>query len=130
MSLASAGPVSFFSGLFSHASDPADTASTSAPKPKAAAAKPTQTASVVAARPKPASQAAVPAQAPAQTEVKSANAAATKPAAPQQPAALTPQQPAPAPAVETASNNNPSLLRGAQATVPAGSFDSRWGAMR
>jgi len=34
-----------------------------------------------------------------------------------------------APPTETASNTT-TLLRGAQATVPAGSFDSRWGAMR
>jgi hypothetical protein len=39
-----------------------------------------------------------------------------------------PQPPAETPPTETASNA--SLLRGAQATVPAGSFDSRWGAMR
>jgi murein L,D-transpeptidase YafK len=134
VSLASADPTSFFSNLFSHAPDPADTAAASKPKPSVV--KPTQTASAAAAiRPKPAGPAAAPAQTPAQSEVKSANAGATKPAASQQPApaasqpaSTTPQQPAAAPTVETASNA--SLLRGAQATVPAGSFDSRWGAMR
>jgi len=79
------------------------------PKP---AAKPTQTAAATPARPK-----SVPAAAPAQTEVKSANAAPAKP----QPQTSTDTQQE---AVNTAN-----LLRGAQATVPAGSFDSRWSAM-
>jgi hypothetical protein len=50
--------------------------------------------------------------------VKTANAAPAKP----QPQTSTDTQQE---AVNTAN-----LLRGAQATVPAGSFDSRWGAMR
>jgi murein L,D-transpeptidase YafK len=135
--VASAGSGSLFGGLFSagddgarssgdstsggvldkvsrlvglHGSDPAD-----APASKAKPAKPAQTASAGAIRPKPA--------APVQSDVKSANAGAVK-----SPAAAAPQQPAEAPPTETASNA--SLLRGAQATVPAGSFDSRWGAMR
>jgi hypothetical protein len=126
MSLASAGPASFFSGLFSsHASDSADTPP--AQSAKAVAAKPTQTASVAAVRPKAQSQPSAPAQspgqAPAQTEVKSAaNAGAAKPPAPQQPADAS------QPPVATASNTT-TLLRGAQAAVPAGSFDSRWSAM-
>ena len=98
-----------------------------APSAKAVAAKPTQTASVAAVRPKAQSQPSAPAQspgqAPAQTEVKSAaNAGAAKPPAPQQPADAS------QPPVATASNTT-TLLRGAQAAVPAGSFDSRWSAM-
>jgi murein L,D-transpeptidase YafK len=119
MSLASAGPASFFSGLFaSRASDAADTPP--GQSPKAVAAKPTQTASVLAVRPKAQGQQPGPAQAPTQSEVKTANAGAAKP--PQQPAD------APQPPVETASSST--VLRGAQAAVPSGSFDSRWGAMR
>jgi murein L,D-transpeptidase YafK len=129
--VASAGSNSLFGGLFSsgddsakssgdsssggvldkvsrlvglHGADPAD-----APASKAKPAKPPQTASAGAIRPKPA--------APAQSDVKSANAGAFKPQTQQQPA-------------ETETASNASLLRGAQATVPAGSFDNRWGAMR
>jgi murein L,D-transpeptidase YafK len=95
-----------------HGSDPADAQPAAKAKP---AAKPTQTASAGAIRPKT----QVQPQAPAQSDVKSATTGAGKPqAAPSE----TP------PTTETASNTN--LLRGAQATVPAGSFDSRWGAMR
>jgi murein L,D-transpeptidase YafK len=93
-----------------HGSDPAaDTASAAKAKTPA---KSTQTASTGAIRPKP--------QAPAQSDTKSdaKSAATAKPQAP----------PADAQPTETASNAN--LLRGAQPTVPAGSFDSRWGAMR
>jgi murein L,D-transpeptidase YafK len=92
-----------------HASEPAADAAPAA-KAKPSAAKPAQTASAStgAIRPQP--------QAPAQSvAVKSS-------------ASPAPQQPAEAPPTETASNTG--LLRGAQATVPAGSFDSRWGAMR
>jgi len=91
-------------------------ADNAAAKPKPAA-KPTQTAAAAPARPKnvPAS---APAAASAQPEVKTANAAPAKP----QPQTSTDTQQE---AVNTAN-----LLRGAQATVPAGSFDSRWGAMR
>jgi murein L,D-transpeptidase YafK len=89
------------------------------PKPKPVVAKPTQTAAATPpARPKPVSTTPVPAQ----PEVKSANAAPAKPAA-----ATQPQTP-----IDTQQEavNTANLLRGAQATVPAGSFDSRWGAMR
>jgi murein L,D-transpeptidase YafK len=99
-----------------HGSDPAaDT--TAAAKTKPTPAK-TQTASAAAGaiRAKP----QVLPQAAAQPDAKTA--ATGKPqVAPRQPG----DQPQPA---ETASNAN--LLHGAQATVPAGSFDSRWGAMR
>jgi murein L,D-transpeptidase YafK len=129
--VASAGPSSLFGGLFSsgddsakssgdsggvldkvsrlvglHGTDSADAPSASKAKP----AKPAQTASAGAVRPKPPVQPA----APAQSDVKSANAAKSPAAEP--------------PPTETASNTT-TLLRGAQATVPAGSFDSRWGAM-
>jgi murein L,D-transpeptidase YafK len=105
---ASGGVLSRMFGL--HGSDPTETAST--PKSKPAPAKPAQTASAAAIRAKP------PAQAPAaQSDVKSANAGAAK-----SQAATTPQTP-PAQQTETA------MLPGAQATVPAGSFDSRWSAM-
>ena len=129
--VASAGPSNLFSGLFSsnsdenaksggdsqsggvlgrvfglHASEPAETPS----KPKPSAAKPTQTVSAApgAIRPKP--------QTAAQSDGKSTGTGKA-----------APQQPTDAPPVETANAN---LLRGAQATVPAGSFDTRWGAMR
>ncbi|HEY4404386.1 MAG TPA: murein L,D-transpeptidase family protein [Xanthobacteraceae bacterium] len=98
-------------------SDQAD--APTAAKTKPVIAKPAQTASVVAIKPKPA---AASAAAPAQSDVKTATAGAAKPAAASAP------QPAEAQPVETA--NNAGLLRGAQATVPAGGFDSRWGAMR
>jgi hypothetical protein len=140
--VASAGP-GFFGGLFSssdesaksgsdsqsdgvlgkmsrlvglHGSDPAD--APTAAKTKPVAAKPAQTASAGAIKPKPAagSAAAPAAPTPAQSDVKAATAGTSKPPA-------EAAQP-----VETA--NNTSLLRGAQATVPAGGFDSRWGAMR
>jgi murein L,D-transpeptidase YafK len=137
--VASAGP-SLFGGLFSspsddtakssgdqsdgvlskmsrlvglHGSDPADAAP--AAKSKPVAAKPAQTASVGAIKPKPA--------AGAQSDVKSTNAGAINPQA-------SPAPPAPAEAKPVETANNGSLLRGAQATVPAGGFDSRWGAMR
>ena len=102
-----------------HGSDPTTTdAAAPAPKAKPSVAKPaTQTASAGAIRPKP----AAPTQPQTQSDVKSANAAGGKPQA-------APAQPSDTPAVETA--NNTTLLRGAQATVPAGGFDSRWGAMR
>jgi len=83
-----------------------------------------QTAAAGAARPKPSQAAQGQPAAPAQSDVKSANAGAAKP--PQ--SAPAPQQQAAAPQADTV--NSTSLLRGAQATVPAGSFDSRWGAMR
>jgi murein L,D-transpeptidase YafK len=136
--VASAGPSNLLSGLFASNND--DSAKSSAgtpsggmldrvsrllhgsdaaeppPAPKSKpAAKPAQIASAGAVRPKPAPQA----QSPVQSDVKSAGAG--KPQA-------APQPPAETPPTETASNA--SLLRGAQATVPAGSFDSRWGAMR
>jgi murein L,D-transpeptidase YafK len=98
-----------------HGSDPAADA---APAAKAkTTAKTTQTASAAAGanRPKPQVQPQAPTAA-SQPDAKSA-----APAKPQ----ATPADPQP---TETASNTN--LLRGAQATVPAGSFDSRWGAMR
>src|SRR5580704_9162301 len=104
-----------------HGSDPAaDTAA--AAKTKPAPAK-TQTASAApgAIRPKPQVQPQVQPQTPAQPDPKVATASASKPQA-------TPQQPGDQPQpTDTASNGN--LLRGAQATVPAGSFDTRWGAM-
>jgi murein L,D-transpeptidase YafK len=104
-----------------HGSDPAADATATA---KPAPAK-TQTASAAAGavRPKPQvqPQAQTATQPDAKTDAKTATASASKPqAAPQQPG----DQPQP---TETASNGN--LLHGAQATVPAGSFDSRWGAM-
>ena len=153
--VASAGPSNLFGGLFSSGGDApkstdsksstdsqpgvidrvskllhgSDTAATDAaapgPKAKPSAAKPaTQTASASpgAIRPKPTSPTTSQPPAPAPSDVKSANAGAGKSqAAPAQPGD-TPQP------VETA--NNTTLLRGAQATVPAGGFDSRWGAMR
>jgi murein L,D-transpeptidase YafK len=133
--VASAGSNSLFGGLFSSGDDSAKSSGDSssggvldkvsrlvglradpadAAASKAKPAKPAQTASAGAIRPKPA--------APAQPDVKSANAGAIK-------SQTAPQQPAEAAPTETASNTT-SLLRGAQATVPAGSFDSRWGAMR
>jgi murein L,D-transpeptidase YafK len=105
--------MSRFVGL--HGSDPAD--APPVPKPKPSAAKPAQTASaaVGAIRSK--------SLAPAQSDVKSVSTDAVKPQG-----ATAPQQPPEAPPTETASNAN--LLKGAQATVPAGSFDTRWSAMR
>jgi murein L,D-transpeptidase YafK len=86
-------------------SDPAP-ATAEAPKPKPVVAKPSQTASAGAIRPK------------AQPEPQRAEArAASKP----QPA----QEANAAPAPSSASTN---LLSGAQPTVPAGSFDNRFGA--
>ena len=143
--VASAAPSNLFGGLFSsggdapksstdsqpgvfdrvskllHGSDSAATDAPPTPKAKPSAAKPamlTAAAAPGAIRPK---SSASP-QAPAPSDVKSANAGAGKPqAAPAQPGDTPPP-------VETANNTN--LLRGAQATVPAGGFDSRWGAMR
>jgi hypothetical protein len=139
--VASAGSGSLFGGLFSssddsakssgdsqsggmldkmsrlvglHGSDPSDAPTAAKAK---TAAKPAQTASAGAIRPKPA------AQPQAQSDDKSANAGAIKPQA-----APASQQPAGSAQAETV--NSASLLRGAQATVPAGSFDSRWGTMR
>jgi hypothetical protein len=139
--VASAGPGSLLGGLFSSgddssksggdsqsggvlnrmfglhgSSEPADSASTAKAKP--AAAKPTQTASTAAGaiRAKPSAPAQAPPPAP--SDVKSANAGATK----SQPA-TAPQPPAETAPTETV------MLRGAQATVPAGSFDSRWSSM-
>jgi murein L,D-transpeptidase YafK len=108
------GKMSRLVGL--HGSDPTD--APPAAKTKPVAAKPAQTASVGAIKPKPpaASAAASAAPTPAQSDVKTATAGTSKPPA-------EAAQP-----VETA--NTTSLLRGAQATVPAGGFDSRWGAMR
>jgi hypothetical protein len=131
--VASAAPGGFFGGLFSssgnsdnakssgdqssggvldkmsrmvglHGADQPADAPAAKPKP---AAKPTQTAtaSTAVAKPKPQPAAGQP-------DSKSDTAAA--------------KPPAEAP-TETASNA--SLLRGAQATLPSGSFDSRWGAM-
>jgi murein L,D-transpeptidase YafK len=140
--VASAGPSNLFGGLFSssgdapksgsssqpgvfdrvskllHGSDTTTADSPPTPKAKPSVAKPaTQTASAAAIRPKPGS-----------SDVKSANAVSGKPQA-ASPQATPPQQPGDTPApVETANNTN--LLRGAQATVPSGGFDSRWGAMR
>jgi murein L,D-transpeptidase YafK len=135
--VASAAPGNLFSGLFSSSDDSAkgsgnsqsagvlsrvsrlvglhgsDSAADTAPKTKPTAAKATQTAAAGAIRAKP----------PA-PDVKSAYAGTTKPTdAPQ----ATTQQAATS-QTETASSTT--LLRGAQATIPAGSFDSRWGAMR
>jgi murein L,D-transpeptidase YafK len=133
--VASAAPGSLFGGLFSSGDDSAkgsgdsvlsrmfglkgsdSTDTQSTPKAKAAA-KPTQTASASAGaiRPKPA--------ATTQSDAKTATSATKSQDS-------TPQQPSePAAAPQVAAANNTSLLRGAQATVPAGSFDSRWGAMR
>jgi len=101
-----------------HGSDPAaDTAA--AAKTKPAAAK-TQTASAAAGaiRPKPQVQPQAQSQTPAQPDAKTATT--SKPQ-------VTPQQPGDPQPTDTASN--PTLLRGAQATVPAGAFDTRWGAM-
>jgi hypothetical protein len=109
-SASSGGVLDKMSRLF-HGSDPVAEA---APAAKAKTpAKATQTASAAAGaiRPKPQVQPPAP-----QPDAKSA--------APAKPQAT----PAEAQPTETASNTN--LLRGAQATVPAGSFDSRWGAMR
>jgi murein L,D-transpeptidase YafK len=93
-----------------HGSDPAADA---APPAKAkASAKQTQAAAAGAIRPKPQVQ---------PQDTKSATGGTGKPQ-------TAPQQPADPQPTETASNAG--LLRGAQATVPAGSFDSRWGAMR
>jgi hypothetical protein len=104
-----------------HGSDPAaDTTATAKTKPTPAK---TQTASAAAGviRPKPQVQPQVQPQAAAQPDQKAATTSTSKtPATPQQPGDQA--QP-----TETANNGN--LLRGAQATVPAGSFDSRWGAM-
>jgi murein L,D-transpeptidase YafK len=99
-----------------HGQDATSTDAVPSPKAKPVAAKPTQTASAApgAIRPKPAAATA------AQPDTKS-NAGAIKPAA-QPPTDAQPQP------VETANNNT--LLRGAQPPVPAGGFDSRWGAMR
>jgi murein L,D-transpeptidase YafK len=98
-------------------SEPADPAST--PKAKPAAAKPTQTASTAAGAIRTKPLAPVQAPSPAPSDVKSANAGAAK----SQPAT------APQPPTETAPTETV-MLKGAQATVPAGSFDSRWSAMR
>jgi murein L,D-transpeptidase YafK len=95
-----------------HGPDSADAPTPSKAKPSTA--KPAQTASAGAIKPKPQTGAQAPA-----SDAKSANVGAIKSASPQQPET---------PPTETASNA--SLLRGAQATVPAGSFDSRWGTMR
>ncbi len=138
---ASSGSGNLFSGLFSSSGDPAKAGdnpkaspssqsgggvlsrlfgggadqnapeTTATTKPKPAAAKPVQTATAAAtSRPKPPATAAQP-------EPKSANAGTTKPPA----ATVTDTEQE---AVTTAN-----LLRGAQATVPSGSFDTRWGAM-
>jgi murein L,D-transpeptidase YafK/outer membrane biosynthesis protein TonB len=152
--VASAGSGSLFAGLFSsnddgakgsgdsksggvldrmsrlvglHGSDPADTPPVPRPKPTA---KPAQTASASpgAIRPKSASPSPSQPQTPIQSDAKSANKSANTGAAVKPQAAPAPQQPVDTPATETA--NNASLLRGAQATVPAGAFDARWGAMR
>ena len=102
-----------------HGSDPAaDTAAAAKTKPTAAK---TQTASAAAGaiRPKPQVQPQAQSQTPAQPDAKTATT--SKPQ-------VTPQQPGDQPQpTDTASN--PTLLRGAQATVPAGAFDTRWGAM-
>jgi murein L,D-transpeptidase YafK len=136
--VASAAPSNLFGGLFSsndsaakstgdsqsggvlsrmfgsHGSDPAD--APAAPKSKPAAAKPAQTASA-ATRAKP----AAPAPAPAQSDAKSANTGAP----PQSQASTVPQQPTETPQeVQTANRAN------VWGTVPAGGFDTRWGAMR
>jgi hypothetical protein len=139
--VASAGPGSLLGGLFSSgddgaksggdsqsggvlnrmfglhgSSEPADPAAT--PKAKPAAAKPTQTASTAAGAIRAKTSAPAQSLSPAPSDVKSANAGATK----SQPAT------APQPAAETAPTETV-MLRGAQATVPAGSFDSRWSSM-
>jgi hypothetical protein len=144
--VASAGPTSMFSDLFSSSDDgaksagnsqsggvlgrmlglhgsPEPTDTSSAPKAKPVLAKPTQTESTAPGAIR-SLKAATPAhQSPTQSDAKSANAGATKsqPATTAQPPANAP--PADAPPTETV------MLRGAQATVPAGSFDSRWSAM-
>jgi hypothetical protein len=103
-----------------HGSDTAGTDAASASKAKPTAAKPaTQTASASPGpiRPKSATMSSATSQPPAQSDVKSgkSQAAAAQPGDTPQP-------------VDTANSTN--LLRGAQATVPAGGFDGRWGAMR
>jgi murein L,D-transpeptidase YafK len=100
-----------------HGSDPAGDSATTA-KTKSSAAKTTQTASAApgAIRLKPQAQP----QSPAPPDAKTATAGTGRPQ-------VAPQPPADPQPTETASNAN--LLHGAQATVPAGSFDSRWGAM-
>ncbi|HWF95221.1 MAG TPA: hypothetical protein VG291_09720, partial [Xanthobacteraceae bacterium] len=108
-----------------HGSDTAGTDAAAPPTPKArpTAAKPaTQTASAPpgAIRPKSPTTSPTTSPSPVQSDVKSATAGAGKSQAP--PADAQPQP------VETANNTN--LLRGAQPPVPAGGFDSRWGAMR
>jgi hypothetical protein len=147
--VASAGPTTMFNGLFSSSGDgaksggnsqsggvlgrmfglhgspePTDTAS--APKAKPAPAKPTQTASIAAGAVHP--KAPTQAQTPVQSDAKSANAGAAKPLR-----ATTAQPPADAPPADAPPADAPSpetvMMRGAQATVPAGSFDSRWSAM-
>jgi murein L,D-transpeptidase YafK len=136
--VASAAPGNLFGGLFSSSEDgaksggssqsgsmlgrmfgvhgspePADAPPT--PKAKPAPAKPTQTASTApgAIRAKP----PAPAQAPSGAKSSPNDSATTT-----QPAAA-PQPTADGPSGETA------MLRGAQATVPAGSFDTRWSTM-
>jgi murein L,D-transpeptidase YafK len=145
--VASAAPGNLFGGLFSssddgakgggspsdgvltrmsrlvglHGSDATDTPPASKAKPSAA--KPAQTASAAAGaiRPKPQAP-AQPQPAAAQPDAKTATVgAAPKPQA-------WPPQPSETAQAETVSNAG--LLKGAQATVPAGSFDSRWSAMR
>jgi hypothetical protein len=102
----SGGMLDKVSRLF-HGSDPVADSAPAKAKPPAK----TQTASAGPTKPKP------PAQ--PQTDAKSATTAKPQ---------TTPATPADAQPTETASNAN--LLRGAQPTVPAGSFDSRWSAMR
>jgi murein L,D-transpeptidase YafK len=137
--VASAAPGNLFGGLFSSSDDSAksnsqsdgvlgrmsrlvglhgsDAAADAPPTPKAkpVAAKPAQTASAGAVRTKP----AAPAQPDATKQPTEVSQTATPPATSQQTASQQPD-----------TVNSAGLLRGAQATIPAGSFDGRWGAMR
>jgi murein L,D-transpeptidase YafK len=108
-----------FTRLFSgggHDGETTEAVPAAKPKP---AAKPTQTASATpAAKPKTTPTTA-------QSEVKPKAQTDQPQSAAQQPAAQSPAQAA----APTTTASNSDVLRGAQPTVPAGSFDSRWSAM-
>ena len=108
-----------FGGAEAPATSAADSASKAKPKETP---KVTRTASV--AKPKPtyelSSSKTTPATAPAsQAEPKPASPLASQP----------PQEANAEPASKTA-NNNTGVLSGAQAPIPSGSFDGRWGVFR
>src|SRR3984957_10705085 len=127
--VASAGPSNLFGGLFSSGGDAPKSSTDSQPGVFDRVSKllhGSDTTTADAAPPVPKAKPSV-----AKPTTQTASAGKPKPPAPTQP--QTPpqsdvKQPADTPPVETANNTN--LLRGAQATVPSGGFDSRWGAMR